>query len=98
MWRRPDMRPWLRLSFDDLVAERPTPAADDVHFTESLVEAVLSEYTSPGDVVLDPFAGYGTTLVVAERMGRTAIGVEILHTHADIIRRRLADPARPIVG
>jgi hypothetical protein len=49
-----------------------------VQYPESLVAAVLAEYTSPGDRVLDPFAGYGTTLVVAERMRRAAVGVELL--------------------
>jgi DNA modification methylase len=92
------MKPWLQLSFADLVAERPASSDDNVHFTESFVETVLSEYTSPADVVLDPFAGYGTTLVVAERMGRAAIGVELLPAHADIVRSRVTDSARVIVG
>jgi DNA modification methylase len=85
------MRPWLHLRAAELVDQRPADADDDVHFTESLVAAVLDEYTSPGDVVLDPFAGYGTTLVVAERMGRQAIGVELLEHRADMIRQRVGD-------
>lgn len=90
------MRPWLPLSFGELVAQRPAGAGIDVHFAESLVEAVLDEYTAAGDVVLDPFAGFGTTLVVAERMGRTAIGVELLPDRADAIRRR--GPAGVVTG
>jgi DNA modification methylase len=82
----------------DLVDQRPAGSEDDVHFPESFVATVLDEYTSPGDVVLDPFAGYGTTLVVAERMGRTAIGVELLDEHADLIRSRLTGKARLIEG
>jgi DNA modification methylase len=62
------MKPWLPLQIADLVAQRPAGSDDNIHFTESLVETVLDEYTSPSDVVLDPFAGYGTMLVVAERM------------------------------
>ena len=68
------VKPWLRLKFAELVERRPTGAEDSVHFPKSLVAAIVDEYTIPGQRVLDPFAGYGTTLVVAERMGRTAIG------------------------
>jgi DNA modification methylase len=92
------VQPWLQLRLADLIAQRPTASADDVHFPESFVETILDEYTSPADLVLDPFAGYGTTLVVAERMGRAAIGVELLEEHADIIRGRVTDRSRVITG
>ncbi|WP_323676672.1 DNA methyltransferase [Halorubellus sp. PRR65] len=42
----------------------------------ALVERFLAEYTDPGDRVLDPFAGFGTTLAVAERLDRTGYGIE----------------------
>ena len=38
---------------------------DDVRFTESLVAHFLGKYTREGDVVFDPLAGFGTTLVKA---------------------------------
>ncbi len=47
---------------------------DDVRFTQSLISYFLQAYTKPNALVLDPFAGYGTTLVVADRMGRCGIG------------------------
>lgn len=75
------MRPVLRL-----------PAGEDT-FTEDLVEAFLTEYTRPGDVVFDPFAGTGTTLVVAERMGRRPLGLELLPEQVELARSRLRDPA-----
>jgi DNA modification methylase len=59
---------------------------------------VIDEYTVPGQRVLDPFAGYGTTLVVAERMGRDAIGVELLPQRAELIRTRLAGDAEVVTG
>ena len=40
-------------------------------------------------VIIDPYAGSGTTLVAAERMGRESIGIEIDETHVDIIKERL---------
>lgn len=73
----------------DLVTQRPPEGDEDVHFTEDLAAAVLEEFTAPGDLVLDPFAGFGTTLVVAERMGRDAIGVELLDERVSLIRGRL---------
>jgi site-specific DNA-methyltransferase (adenine-specific) len=44
----------------------------------------------PGGVVLDPFAGSGSTLVAAMQEGRRAVGCEIEPAYCDIIRRRLA--------
>lgn len=92
------MKPWLHLRFAELVEQRPIGAQDGVHFPESLVEAVIAEYTVPGQRVLDPFAGYGTTLVVAERMGRTATGVELLPQRAELIRTRVTVDAEVVTG
>ncbi len=55
-----------------------------------LLRIILSS-TNPGDVVLDPFAGSGTTLVVAEQLGRESIGVELDKVNIEIIRERLAE-------
>ncbi|GAA4453291.1 TRM11 family SAM-dependent methyltransferase [Phytohabitans houttuyneae] len=94
------MKPWLYLKATELIAQRPEGADEDVHYPEALVEAVLEEFTGPGDLVLDPFAGFGTTLVVAERMGRRAIGVELLDERVDLIRGRLSggDDVRVVQG
>jgi DNA modification methylase len=54
-----------------------------------LLRIILSS-TNPGDVVLDPFAGSGTTLVVAEQLARQSIGIELDKINVDIIRERLA--------
>src|SRR5262245_21542197 len=42
-----------------------------------------------GDVVLDPFAGSGTTVLVAQRLGRRALGIELSPTYAAMARRRI---------
>ncbi|WP_158600507.1 TRM11 family SAM-dependent methyltransferase [Tessaracoccus antarcticus] len=72
------LRPHLFVEHDRVLAERHPLASEDVHFSRALVAAVLEDLTRPGDRVLDPFAGYGTTLQVAEAMGRQAVGVELL--------------------
>lgn len=70
-------------------SDRPSEAEHDVSFSPALVEAFLAEYTAPGGLVLDPFAGYGTTLVVAEAMGRRSLGCELLADRVEFIRSRL---------
>ncbi len=80
------------------MAERPEGTADDIHFTEALAASVVGYASQPGELVLDPFAGYGTTVTVAERMGRRAIGIELLPEHLEIARRRTTGRARLILG
>jgi DNA modification methylase len=82
----------------DLVAERPEGTADDIHFTAALAASVIGHASQPGELVLDPFAGYGTTLAVAERMGRRAIGIELVPEHLEIARQRAGEQARLILG
>ena len=50
----------------------------------------MTAFRVPDDaVIIDPYAGSGTTLVAAERMGRESIGIEIDETYVDIIKERL---------
>jgi DNA modification methylase len=86
------------MSADDLRAERVDSGSEDVHFTRAYVRGVLEEYSARGDVVLDPFAGYGTTLLVSEQLGRTPIGIELLPERAALIRTRLGSQAQVVAG
>ena len=58
---------------------------------ESLLHRVVVASTKPGDVILDPFFGSGTTGAVAKRLGRHFIGIEREKTYADIARARIAE-------
>lgn len=69
-----------------------------MHFTESLVQTVVERLSRPGDLVLDPFAGFGTTLLVAERLGRRVLGVELMPERAAHARSRLVDPTTVVEG
>lgn len=92
------MRTFLRLKNQQ---HHKLPAAfqhEDLRYTEELVAHFLRQFTRPGDSVLDPFAGYGTTLVVAEAMGRAPYGIEIDARRARYIRSRLQRPAGLIHG
>ena len=57
----------------------------------SLLERVLSASSNPGDVVLDPFCGCGTTVHAAEKLGRQWIGIDVTHLAIGLIKRRLRD-------
>jgi hypothetical protein len=48
----------------------------DIRFPDELARLVLEYFTRPGDWVLDPFAGFGTTLHVAQSLERNAVGFE----------------------
>ena len=55
-----------------------------------LMRAIVRDYTRPGDLVCDPCAGGGTTLLAALSEGRRAVGAEMDPKHYEIARKRLA--------
>lgn len=57
---------------------------------EALLARVLLSASNPGDVVLDPFFGTGTTGAVAKALGRRFVGIERDGTYAEAARRRIA--------
>ena len=57
-------------------------------FPEALPEWFINLFTKKGDIVLDPFLGSGTTSVVAQRLGRHSLGIEILDEYYQIARER----------
>jgi hypothetical protein len=63
---------------------------------ETLLERIIRLSSRPGDVVLDPFCGCGTTIAVAERLRRQWIGIDISPTAMEIMRRRLWNQARVV--
>ncbi|WP_413876394.1 site-specific DNA-methyltransferase [Albidovulum sp.] len=57
----------------------------------ALLERILSASSNPGDVVLDPFCGCGTTVHAAEKLGRQWIGIDVTHLAIGLIEKRLRD-------
>ncbi|MEC4836851.1 site-specific DNA-methyltransferase [Mycobacteroides chelonae] len=57
---------------------------------DSLIRSLVDLFSEPGEVVLDPFAGSGTTLVAATYLGRKSVGVEREEKYCEIIANRLA--------
>ena len=58
-------------------------------FPEALAKDQIISWTKPGDVVLDPFAGSGTTLKMAEEVGRQWIGIDISADYCEIAKQRV---------
>ena len=56
-----------------------------------LVERAIRNSSRPGNVVLDPFGGSGTTLIAAEKSGRLARVIELDPKYVDVIVRRWQD-------
>jgi len=58
---------------------------------EALLERIIKASSNEGDTVLDPFCGCGTAVVVAQRLNRRWIGIDITHLAINLIKRRLKD-------
>ncbi len=73
------------------VWEYPKPTSSKLHPTMKpvpLIENAILNSTDKGMLVVDPFLGSGSTLIAAERTGRTCYGVELEPKYCDVIRKR----------
>ena len=81
VWRYPGVNTFRPGRLEELTAH---PTAKPV----ALVQDAILDVTAPGDIVLDPFLGAGSTLIAAERAGRILCGVEIDPAYVDVVLRR----------
>lgn len=76
------------------VLEFPKPQTNELHPTQKpvvLIGALMEDATKKGQRVFDPFVGSGTTLVVAEELGRVCFACEVDRKHVDTVRKRWAE-------
>lgn len=81
-----------KLAYPDNVLYLATENRNKGHsavFPESLPEWFIKLFTKPGDTVLDPFMGSGTTLKVSQRLGRHSIGIDIRAEYCALAAARL---------
>ena len=70
------------------ITTKPYKDAHFATFPKELPETCIKAGTKKGDMVLDIFAGSGTTLRVASKLGRNSIGIEINEEYLEIARKR----------
>ncbi len=85
---------WLKrdMAYPNNVLHLATECNNKNHsaaFPEELPEWFIKLFTKEGDTVLDPFMGSGTTLIVADRMGRNSIGIDIVPEYYEMVRKKL---------
>lgn len=70
-------------------SNHPEKTEHPCQFPNELVERCVLAFTDMGDIVLDPFAGTGTSVICADMHGRIGVGIELLEEYADNARSRL---------
>jgi diaminopimelate decarboxylase/DNA modification methylase len=70
----------------------------ETSFPESLARTLIASFTRPGDIVMDPFAGFGTTAVAAAAMRRIGIGIELNPERQELASKRVRPPHRVILA
>lgn len=76
-----------------IIAVDKLPSQKHIHPTEkpvALIEKLIEMSTDVGDLVVDPFAGSGSTVVAAQNLGRRAVGIEKETHYVNLARPRLA--------
>jgi len=68
---------------------KPFPGAHFAVYPEALCEMPIKASSRPGDIVLDPFCGSGTTGVVAKKLGRKAILIDCVESYCAMSRDRI---------
>jgi DNA modification methylase len=90
VWVDKDVQPVVSWSAEGLGYPTQKPLA--------LLERIVTASTAPGDVVLDPFCGCGTSVAAAQKLGRQWIGIDITHLAIGLIKHRLTDTYGPTVA
>lgn len=75
------------------ISTQPFPDAHFATFPENLVKPCILAGTKQGDLVLDPFAGSGTTGVVARKLDRRFVGIELNPEYCEMARKRIGEVA-----
>jgi len=92
MLNKEEMQSWMRSAWSDIRGES-TRKGHPAPFPTALAERLIKMFSFAGDVVLDPFAGTGTTALAALACGRSSVSVEIEPAYVALARQRLSEAA-----
>lgn len=84
---KPDVLPGNTISVPLVGTNKGHPAV----FPVGLPEFFIKLFTKPGDIVLDPFAGSGSTGIAANNLGRNVVLIDIKAEYCDLMREKLGD-------
>jgi DNA modification methylase len=95
-----DPKTWLKFQKSWFI-HNPPPRKKGVlvhpaKFPETMAQEFIEFFTKPGEVVLDPMAGTGSTLIAALRAGRHSYGIELNPKYAEIARQIVAEERRSL--
>jgi len=85
---------WHGPTNETTVWEHDKPARNELHPTMKplpLIERAISNATTPGQLVVDPFLGSGTAIIAAQRTGRVCYGLDLEPRYCDVILRRFEE-------
>lgn len=80
------------------IPTQPYPGTHFATFPEEIPSRCIKAGSKPGDLVLDPFAGSGTTLAVAKALGRRYLGIELNTEYVKLIQKRIGAVDRPLIA
>ena len=86
-------REWIKVTKSWQILKPPRRKDNEVlhpaKFPEKIVRMFITFFTKPGELVVDPFLGSGSTLIAAKQSNRKAIGIELAEKYVEISRDRL---------
>jgi len=110
---KPGAWPYLKVYLDDMEGQPAQDVWTDIPVInmmakerlgyptqkpEALLERLMLASSNPGDTVLDPFCGCGTTIAVAQGLNRRWIGIDITQAAIVVIKQRLGEAQYEVIG
>ena len=86
---KPDDKPYLRGFFTTSLVSGSEKLGHPTQKSLKLMEDIISIHTNPGELILDPFMGSGSTGEAALKQGRCFLGIEYDQTYFNIAKKRL---------
>ena len=83
---------WLLFTKSWFIHKSSLKKSKDIHpacYPDELAEQFIKFFTKPNDCVLDPFAGIGSSMVAAKKLGRNSIGIELYRDYIDFAEKRI---------